>query len=37
VSDLSTAFLGTAALLVVAIVVLRVLPTGISGWRRWSL
>jgi len=37
VSDLSTAFVGTAALLVVAIVLLRVMPTGISGRRRWSL
>jgi branched-chain amino acid transport system permease protein len=31
VSNTMTAFLGTAALLVVAIVLLRVLPTGISG------
>jgi len=31
VSNLTTSFLGTAALLVVAIVLLRVLPTGISG------
>lgn len=31
VSEASTAFLGTAALLVVAIVLLRVMPTGISG------
>lgn len=31
VSNLATAFLGTAALLVVAIVLIRVLPTGISG------
>lgn len=31
VSEVSTAFLGTAALLVVAIVLLRVMPTGISG------
>jgi len=30
-SNLTTSFLGTAALLVVAIVLLRVLPTGISG------
>lgn len=31
VSNLATAFLGTAALLVVAIVLIRMLPTGISG------
>lgn len=31
VSNLVTAFLGTAALLVVAIVLIRILPTGISG------
>jgi branched-subunit amino acid ABC-type transport system permease component len=31
VSNLETAFLGTAALLLVAILLLRVLPTGISG------
>ncbi len=37
VSDLSTAFVGTAALLVVAIVLLRVMPTGISGRKRWPL
>ena len=34
VSDLTTAFVGTAALLVVAIVLLRLMPTGISG--RWG-
>jgi len=37
VSDVSTAFVGTAALLIVAIVLLRVMPRGISGRRRWSL
>jgi branched-chain amino acid transport system permease protein len=31
ISNLTTAFLGTVALLAVAIVMLRVLPTGISG------
>jgi branched-subunit amino acid ABC-type transport system permease component len=35
VSNLTTSVLGTAALLVVAIVILRFLPTGISGyWER---
>jgi branched-subunit amino acid ABC-type transport system permease component len=31
VSNLTSAFLGTAALLVLAIVLIRLLPTGISG------
>jgi branched-chain amino acid transport system permease protein len=34
VSNLTTSVLGTAALLVIAIVLLRFLPTGISG--RWG-
>jgi branched-subunit amino acid ABC-type transport system permease component len=34
VSDLTTAFLGVGALLVVAIVLLRFMPTGLSG--RWA-
>jgi len=35
VSNIFSSFLGTASLLVVAIVLLRLLPTGISGrWRR---
>ena len=37
VSNLTTSFLGTAMLLVVAIVLLRVLPTGISGRFRTQL
>jgi branched-chain amino acid transport system permease protein len=37
VANLTTSFLGTAALLVVAIVLLRVLPTGISGRFRRQL
>lgn len=37
VSNLTTSFLGTAALLVVAIVLLRLLPTGISGRLRRQL
>lgn len=37
VSSLTTSFLGTAALLVVAIVLLRLLPTGISGRLRRQL
>lgn len=37
VSNLTTSFLGTAMLLVVAIVLLRVLPTGISGRFRSQL
>lgn len=37
VSNTFTAFLGTAALLVVAIVLLRLLPTGISGHLRRQL
>ncbi len=37
VSNLTTSFLGTAMLLVVAIVLLRVLPTGISGRLRSPL
>jgi branched-chain amino acid transport system permease protein len=37
VSDLSTAFVGTAALLVVAIVLLRVMPQGLSGRFGWRL
>ena len=37
VSNLTTSFLGTAMLLVVAIVLLRVLPTGISGRLRSQL
>ncbi len=37
VSNLATSFLGTAMLLVVAIVLLRVLPTGISGRLRRQL
>jgi branched-chain amino acid transport system permease protein len=35
VSYLATPFLGQGALLAVAILILRVLPTGLSGgWRR---
>lgn len=37
VSNLTTSFLGTAALLLVAIVLLRMLPTGISGRFRRQL
>jgi branched-subunit amino acid ABC-type transport system permease component len=37
VSNVTTSFLGTAALLVVAIVLLRILPTGISGRLRRQL
>jgi branched-subunit amino acid ABC-type transport system permease component len=37
VSDYATAFLGTTALLVIAIVLLRLMPTGISGRLRRSL
>lgn len=37
VSNLTSSFLGTAALLVVAIVLLRLLPTGISGRLRRQL